>query len=159
MTFSPRDCELMQQALDACEQGIHHGQSPFGALIERDDQVLVATHNHVRAQSDPTAHAEVCAIRHACGHLNTIHLESATIYSTTEPCPMCFTAIHWARIRRIVFGASIADAARFGFNELPVSDSQLKQLGQSPVMVEGGCLADRAIDLFQRWHDRGGQPY
>lgn len=149
----------MQQTLDACAQGIEKGQSPFGALIERDNQILVATHNHVRLHNDPTAHAEVQAIRTACNHLHTIHLDNATIYSTTEPCPMCFTAIHWARIRRIVYGASISDAARFGFNELHVANTELARQGHSPVIVEGGCLCDQAVELFERWQQHGGQPY
>ncbi len=150
---------MMRRALAACARGVEKGQSPFGAVITRGDEILVETHNHVRLRHDPTSHAEVCAIRDACGHSQAIHLEGATIYSTTEPCPMCFTAIHWARIDRIVYGASIADADRFGFNELAISNHDMARLGGSPVRVEAGCLRDEAVALFQKWQDQGGQPY
>lgn len=149
----------MQLALDACRTGVDRGQSPFGACIVRDGEVLSCTHNHVRLNTDATAHAEVSAIRDACQHVNNIHLPGATIYSTTEPCPMCFTAIHWARIDRIVYGARIEDAARFGFNELPITNASLKKLGGAPVQIISDQMRDEAVNLFEYWQKRGGKGY
>lgn len=153
------DRRFMQAALDACQAGIEAGQSPFGACIVRDGQVLVAAHNHVRLTSDATAHAEVHAIRYVCGEVHDVHLPGATIYTTTEPCPMCFAAIHWARIERIVYGATIADATRFGFNELPITNDQLKQLGGCKVEITPSFMRPEALSLFRQWRDRGGKPY
>ena len=106
---------------------------PFGACIVRGGQVLAAAGNQVLARHDPTAHAEVSAIRAACGQLQTHLLEGATIYSTTEPCPMCFAALNWARVATVYYGTGIADVAALGFNELTVSNFQMKELGGSSI--------------------------
>ena len=159
MTQRELDEKFMRVALDACRAGIERGQSPFGAVIVREGAILSATHNHVRLTTDATAHAEVHAIREACRVVGDIHLAGATIYATTEPCPMCFTAIHWARIGRIVYAARIADAADAGFNELPVANATLKQLGGSGVELVPDVLRDESVALFMRWRQRGGAPY
>lgn len=142
-------------ALEVCRRGIAAGQTPFGAAIVRDGEVLAAEHNQVWAARDPTAHAEVQAIRSACSRLGSVHLEGAAIYTTTEPCPMCFSAIHWARIKRIGYGASIADAASFGFNELGIPNRAMKELGGLDVDLVAGLLADEALALFRSWRARG----
>src|SRR5574341_2624438 len=108
----------MRLAIDMARKGAEQGQSPFGACIVRDDEVVACEHNAVLATMDSTAHAEVQAIRTACRALNTIDLSACTIYSTCEPCPMCFGACHWAKISRIVYGAGIDDALRLGFRQL-----------------------------------------
>jgi len=153
------DRRHMQAALDACRKGVEAGQSPFGACIVRDGRILVATHNHVRLTTDATAHAEVHAIRAACAAAGQIHLPGATIYTTTEPCPMCFTAIHWARLDRIVYGATVEDARSFGFNELQITNAQLKKLGVAGVKITPRFMRDEALALFKMWRDRGGEPY
>ncbi len=153
------DLRYMQAALDACRRGIDAGQSPFGACIVREGRILVAAHNHVRLNTDATAHAEVHAIRAACQQVGQIHLPRATIYTTTEPCPMCFTAIHWARLDRIVYGTTVEDARSFGFNELQISNEQMKTLGICGVQITPRFMRDEALALFQLWQDRGGQPY
>jgi len=89
----------MRAALDAARRGVDAGQSPFGCAIVKDGRLLVAAHNTVRLDHDPSAHAEVNAIRRACLAAGGIQLPGATVYATTEPCPMCFTAIHWAKCR------------------------------------------------------------
>lgn len=153
------DEKWMRKALEIAATGVAAGQSPFGACIVRDDKPLAAMHNHVWLNHDATAHAEVMAIRTACAAAEDVHLEGATIYSTTEPCPMCFTAIHWARIHRIVFGASVDDAAIFGFNELPIHNDTLASLGGSTIEIIGGVLRDEAITLFEQWRDHAGRAY
>lgn len=145
------DQHWMKQALEAGFRGVAVGQTPFGACIVRDAEVVACTHNHVWCNTDITAHAEVHCIRQACEKLDTIDLAGCVIYSTTEPCPMCFSAIHWAKISRIVYGASIADAKAFGFSELEIANQQMKALGGSSVDIVGGLMKDQAIDLFRMW--------
>lgn len=151
MTGTP---EFMREAIRRAGDGVAQGGSPFGACIVRDGRVVACEHNRVLQTLDSTAHAEIVAIREACRALGTIDLSGCTIYATTEPCPMCFSAIHWARIPVIAFGARIEDARRFGFNELGISNATLKQLGGSPVILEGDVLRDEALALFERWAAR-----
>jgi guanine deaminase len=154
------DTELMRMALDKAREGVAAGQSPFGACIARDGKVVACEHNRVWQTTDSTAHAEIVAIREACKELKTIDLSGCTIYSTTEPCPMCFSAIHWARMSRIVFGARIEDARSFGFNELAVSNRDFKRLGNSPIVIEQDVLRDEAVSLFKEWASRSDhRPY
>lgn len=148
--FQP-DPQMMQLAIDKCREGIQNGQSPFGACIVRHGEVLAVEHNIVWRTTDCTAHAEVTAIRAACKHAGSIDLSESILYSTTEPCPMCFSASHWARIGTIVYGASIADAAAAGFNELQVSNQDLKRLGKLSVEIIPDFLRDECKALFQLW--------
>ena len=141
----------MRLAIDRARQGMAKGQSPFGACVVRAGQVLSCEHNVVWQTPDATAHAEVTAIRVACMTHKTVKLSGATIYSTTEPCPMCFSAIHWAGITRIVYGASIADAQRAGFNELCISNLDMKRLGNSGIEIVPGVLAEETAALFSQW--------
>jgi tRNA(Arg) A34 adenosine deaminase TadA len=153
------DESFMRLALEACQQGIQRSQSPFGACIVRDGQVLAVAHNHVWHDTDPSAHAEIVCIRQACRRTRSVHLEGATIYSTTEPCPMCFSCIHWTRISRIVYAANIQDAASYGFNELPVSNVTMKQASGSAVELVASVLRDQALALFEEWRKQGGKAY
>lgn len=146
----------MRIAIDKTREGIGAGQSPFGAcIVSRDGKVIACDHNVVWATTDITAHGEVNTIRGACKALGKIDLSGATIYSTTEPCPMCFSAIHWAKIGRIVYGASIADAQAAGFNELTIANTVMKEEGKSPVQIDGGCLREECAALFAEWKNTG----
>lgn len=145
------DERFMRNAIEKAREGLTRGQTPFGAVIVNNDKAIVSSHNLVWQNSDITAHAEIVAIRAACQSLNTIDLSGSTIYSTTEPCPMCFSAIHWAHISRIVFGTSIEDARQAGFNELPITNTELKSMGGSPVEIVGGFLREECAALFKLW--------
>ena len=147
--------EFMQLAIRKAQEGIAAGQSPFGSVIVRDGAVVAATHNTVWLTTDPTAHAEVNCIRTAAAALGTIFLHGCTLYSTTEPCPMCLSAIHWAKIDRVIFGATIADAAGAGFHELHVEAQELARMGGSPLVVEKGLLRDECAALFALWKQAG----
>ena len=148
------DKKFMMQAIAKAKQGVKKGQTPFGACIIKDGRVIACEHNTVFKTMDITAHAEVHAIRVACKKLKTIDLAGCTIYSTCEPCPMCFSACHWARIGRIVYGAKISDAKRFGFNELSISNIQMKEYDKSPLKITSGFLREENIKLFQFWNKR-----
>lgn len=144
----------MRLAIKTAREGMEKGQTPFGAVIVKGSELIVAAHNVVWATTDITAHAEVNAIRLACRKLAAIDLSGCTIYSTTEPCPMCFSAIHWANCDKIVYGAAIADAAAAGFNELSISNRDMKRLGQSRVEVVSDFLRDEAVELFRQFTAR-----
>jgi len=147
---------FMQMAIDKCREGIEKGQTPFAACIVKDGNVLSCDHNIVWESTDITAHGEIHAIRNACKSIGGIDLKGTTIYSTCEPCPMCFTAIHWARIDKIFYGANIADAERFGFNELKVSNHMLKDLGLSNVEIISDFMKNECVELFEYW---GSNPH
>jgi len=154
------DQDYMRLAIRKAQQGIAAGQSPFGSVIVRLGEVIAVTHNSVWRDTDPTAHAEVNCIRAATTALNAIFLHGCVLYSTTEPCPMCLAAIHWAKIERVVFGATIADAARAGFSELAVDAKVLARMGGSPLQVESGLLREECADLFLQWQTSGSaKPY
>lgn len=145
---------LVQSAVDVCRKGIAAGQSPFGASIaDREGRIVFAAHNTVRLTCDPTAHAEINAIRGACAKLGIIDLSGYVMGSTCEPCPMCATAIHWARLDAVVFGATIDDAAHAGFNELLCSCQQVYELGGSKVAATSGVLRNECVSLFDEWKD------
>ena len=145
------EAELMRLAIEKTREGIASGQSPFGSIIVKDGEVVASTHNTVWRDTDPTAHAEVNCLRRAAKALETIDLKGCTLYSTCEPCPMCLAAIHWAKIDRVVFGATIDDAAEAGFHELRVAASTLAEMGGSPLVVEGGLLREECSALFSEW--------
>lgn len=143
--------ELMRQAIARCREGIARGQTPFGCAIARGDRVLAVEHNVVRATTDITAHAEVTALRAACRAVGAIFLDDAVVATTCEPCPMCMAALHWARVKTVYYGASIADAAAAGFNELSLPAADVLRLGGSRVELVPGLLIDECRELFALW--------
>lgn len=149
------DQDYMRLAIEKTREGMAAGQSPFGSVIVKDGKVIAATHNTVWLTGDPTAHAEVNCIRAAAAALQTIFLHGCTLYSTCEPCPMCLSAIHWAKIDRVAFGATIADATTAGFSELHVDAKVLAEMGKSPVRVEDGLLNRECAALFGEWLKSG----
>ena len=142
---------LMQLAVDAARRGIAQGQSPFGCAVSLDGAVVAVAHNRVVATTDVTAHAEVSALRDACRAVGRIDLSGALVASTCEPCPMCLAALHWARVARVYYGATIEDAAGVGFNELRVSAAQLARMGGSGVELVPGVLPRECRDLLAGW--------
>lgn len=150
---------FMKLAIGKALEGVAKGNSPFGACIIKDGEVIACSHNTVLADNDPTCHAEMVAIREACRKLGTHDLSGCTIYSTTEPCPMCFSAIHWARMSGIVFGTRIADVHRLGFSELTISNEAMKESGGSGVKIMPDFLRDECLELLERWDAGGGRTY
>jgi len=150
--------DYMRAAIDQARKSVAGGAGgPFGACIVRDGKVLAVASNHVLMNHDPTAHAEVTAIRQACSELGTHLLEGAEIYSTTEPCPMCFAAIHWARIARVYYGTNIADVDALGFNEMTLSNQQMREIGGSPVEIVPDFQREECVSLLEYWSDLEGK--
>lgn len=151
------DSGFMRRAIARAREGLAAGQTPFGACIVRDGRILATEHNAVWAATDSTAHAEVQAIRTACRVLGTVDLSGSVMYSTCEPCPMCFSAIHWAKISTIVFGARIADARALGFSELTIPAEAMKREGGSPVEIVPDFLREECLALFREFAERPGR--
>jgi tRNA(Arg) A34 adenosine deaminase TadA len=150
--------DLMRIAIDACRRGIQAGQTPFGCAIARDNRILAACHNTVWLTTDITAHAEINAIREACRRTKQISLEGCIVASTCEPCPMCASALHWARVERVYYGATIDDARVIGFNELKMSAETLLSEGSSRVELAGNVQRDECQKLFALWKESKGSP-
>lgn len=147
----------MRAAIAAAEDALPQGDGgPFGACIERGGKILAVAHNTVLRDHDATCHAEMNAIRAISRELQNFDLSGCTVYSTTEPCPMCFSAIHWARIGRIVYSTRIADVQALGFNELSVSNEQLRTLGNSPIQLIGDFVRTEGLALLKSWQTSPG---
>lgn len=146
----------MEYAIRKARQGIKKGQTPFGACIVKSGKVISCAHNIVWKTKNITAHAEIHAIEIACRKLGTVDLSGCIMYSTCEPCPMCFSACHWAKISKIIYGAGITDAKRLGFNELTISNKKMKKLGRSNIELKGNVLKSRALELFKIWSRQEG---
>lgn len=145
--------DFMNEAIAEAAAGVAAGEGgPFGAVVVKDGQVIARGHNQVVAHDDPTAHAEVQAIRAACRALGSFDLSGCEIYATCEPCPMCFAAIHWARLDRVRFGASRADAAAVGFDDDAIY-RVLAGEAEPAFGVEGGVAAEACRAVMRRWRD------
>ncbi|MFQ5952868.1 MAG: nucleoside deaminase [Candidatus Omnitrophota bacterium] len=142
----------MLKAIEEGRSGSSAGAGgPFGVVIVKNGEIIAATHNTVLKDNDPTQHAEIKAISTASKKLSNYDLSGCEMYSTTEPCPMCFTAIHWARISRLFYGTDIEDVRELGFNELTIPAGRMKEMGNSPVEVQGGFLRKECEELLKYW--------
>lgn len=150
----------MEMAVKKAREGVDGGQSPFGAIVVKNGKIVSSSHNTVWRDGDPTAHAEVNAIRQASAALKSIDLSGTVMYTTCEPCPMCLTAIHWAKIDRVVYGATIADADGAGFTELTIAAKEMVRLGGSSLKVDSGLLQKECAELFRYWQTQAkGKSY
>lgn len=129
-------------------KSLHGG--PFGACIVKGKKVLAVARNTVLKNKDATCHAEISAIKLASKKLKNHELKGCEIYSTTEPCPMCFSAIHWAKIDKIYFGTRTSDVKKY-FNELPIADATLKRLGKSKVKILPNVAWEECNNLLKDW--------
>ena len=135
---------------------------PFGACIVQNDKtlgdkIISLERNTVLKDTDPTAHAEIKAIHAATKALKRIDLRDCTIYSTTEPCPMCFSAIHWANIRHIVYGSHIEDVKALGFRELSINNETMKQLSSSQIEISADVEKQACLDLLKYWQSHSNR--
>jgi len=143
---------FMQQAIAEAEEGVLSGGGPFGAVVVKDGEVVAFAHNEVVPSLDPTAHAEVNAIRKACKKLKTFSLEGCVLYTSCYPCMMCHAAIHWARIGRVFYGNSALDAQGIGFDDVAIWDDLLKPSEGRLVQYSSLC-AEEAKVTFQKWEE------
>jgi len=159
--MDPRaDLKLMRQATRLAERGVATNQGgPFGALIVRDGAVVGRGFNRVIGTNDPTAHAEVVAIRQACRKLRTFSLAGCEIYASCEPCPMCLAAIHWARLDRVWYACDRHDAARAGFDDAFLYD-EFERAPTDRRLPVVQAFRDEGLTAFETWLAKGDrQPY
>jgi guanine deaminase len=148
---------FMRRAITLSLEGMARGRGgPFGAVIVRAGRIVGEGSNLVTSALDPTAHAEIVAIRDACGALRTFELRGCEIYTTCEPCPMCLSAIYWARLDRIYYANDRADAARIGFDDAAIYREVARPLDarRLPMIRMLGDEARAAFEAWQRKLDR-----
>jgi guanine deaminase len=145
--------EFMRQAIELATENVTSGRGgPFGAIVVRDGQVIATGANQVTAGNDPTAHAEVVAIRNACQALGTFKLDGCELYTSCEPCPMCLAAIYWARCKAIYYGCSAEDAARAGFDDAFLYAEMKKPAGERSLPITNLCPQE-AAKAFAAWKE------
>ena len=149
MSKTPED--YMREAIALSRDNIHvHGGGPFGAVVVKDGQIIGRGRNQVTTANDPTAHAEVMAIREACQNLGAFSLQGCEIYSSCEPCPMCLSAIYWARIEKIYYGNTQSDAAYIDFDDAFLyKEVKLPRHERAIPLVP--LLRDEAVKVFEEW--------
>ncbi len=142
---------FMRMAVELSRQGMRANEGgPFGAIVVKDGKVVGRGNNRVTSTTDPTAHAEVVAIRDACKNLGTFQLEGCTVYTSCEPCPMCLGAIYWARPDRVFYANTKRDAAEINFDDQFIYEELELELQLRHIPFEQ-LGRDEAIKVFQEW--------
>lgn len=149
------NAEILREAIRLSREKMEANEGgPFGALIVRKGEIIGRGWNRVTSTNDPTAHAEVVAIRDACGRVGTFSLAGCEIYSSCEPCPMCLAAIYWARLEGIYYGASCEDAAVIGFDDAKFYEELRKPVHKRSVVMKQGLRVE-AKEVFEEWLKKG----
>lgn len=148
--LTPQD--YMRRAIQLAVENARDGRGgPFGCVIARNNMIVAEGSNLVTSTNDPTAHAEVVAIRKACSALNTFQLDRCELYTSCEPCPMCLGAIYWARPARVYFGATALEAAAAGFDDSFIYEQLQLPAEQRRIPMER-LLAEEALQAFTEWN-------
>lgn len=142
--------EFMREAIRLSRESVKTGGGPFGAVIVKDGKIIAAASNKVTQDNDPTAHAEVYAIRMAAKKLKTFNLSGCEIYTSCEPCPMCFGAVYWARLDKLYFANSKKDAKKIGFDDSFIYEEIKLPFGERKI-PNIQMLRDEAIEAFKDW--------
>ena len=151
--FTQEDREFMQMAIELSIENIDNGGGPFGAVIVRNGKLISKGANRVVPNNDPTAHAEVVAIRRACAELNTFDLSGCTVYTSCEPCPMCLSALYWAGVDRIFYGNTKSDAKAINFDDSFIYD-QIALSNSERAIPCINIMRDEALAGFKAWSDK-----
>jgi tRNA(Arg) A34 adenosine deaminase TadA len=151
--FSLEDRRFMQMAIELSIANIDSGGGPFGAVIVRNGKVVAKGANRVVPDNDPTAHAEVVAIRNACRELKTYDLSGCVVYTSCEPCPMCLSALYWAGIERICYANTKRDAAAIDFDDSFIYDQLRLDYDRRSIQCEH-FMRNEALEAFRKWEDK-----
>lgn len=144
----------MQEAIRLSVEMMRAGKGgPFGAVVVRDGEIVSRGWNQVASTNDPTAHAEIVAIREACRKTGAFLLEGAELYASCEPCPMCLSAAYWSRIERVYYGASRADAAEAGFLDEMIYEELAREAGNRRIPCIG-LAREQALAAFREWKQK-----
>jgi len=142
--------EFLQEAIRLAEESIANGGGPFAALVVREGKVIGRGNNRVTLNNDPTAHAEVQAIRDACKNIGDFQLSGCELYVNCEPCPMCLAAAYWARVDAVYYAASAADAAEAGFDDVVIRNEIRQEPNERQLNMQQ-ALREEAQPTFTRW--------
>ncbi|WP_289023601.1 nucleoside deaminase [uncultured Salegentibacter sp.] len=146
---------FLKRAIQLAEEGMDKGSGgPFGAVIVKNGEIIAESSNRVTSTNDPTAHAEVAAIRQACGKLENFQLEDCILYTSCEPCPMCLGAIYWARPNKVYYALSREDAANIGFDDQFVYDEIALKMDQRKIPFIN-MMREEGLPVFQKWEAKG----
>lgn len=141
----------MLEAIALSRKGVENNEGgPFGCIVVKGDEIVGRGNNRVTSTNDPTAHAEVVAVRDACRNLNTFQLEGCEIYTSCEPCPMCLGALYWARVERIFYGNTRHDAAAIDFDDSMIYEEITKSLEERKIPIKSICR-EEALKVFEMW--------
>lgn len=145
--------KFMQKAIDLSIESIKNNGGPFGAVIVKDNKIIALSSNSVTKDNDPTAHAEINAIRKAAAKLGSFDLSGCEIYSSCEPCPMCLGAIYWARLDKLYFANSKEDAKNIGFDDSFIYEEIQKPFENRNIKTKQ-IMRNKAIIAFKQWQDK-----
>lgn len=145
------DIKFMKRAIELAKEGMNSNSGgPFGAVVVKDEKIVAEGFNIVTSTNDPTAHAEVTAIRNACKKLGTFQLNDCIIYTSCEPCPMCLGAIYWARPKAVFYGCNKLDAAKIDFDDQFIYEELDKPIGDRSIKFVQ-ILQSEAQEAFNEW--------
>jgi len=145
--------EFMKRAIELSVESVNKGGGPFGSVIVKDNKIIADGSNKVTLTNDPTAHGEIVAIREACKKLNNFSLNGCELYSTCEPCPMCLSAIYWARINKIYFANTREDARKIDFDDSLIYSELQKNINERKIpMIQ--IMRDEALKAFELWNKK-----
>ncbi len=149
--MTDQQIEWMREAIRLSEKGMQSNEGgPFGCVIVRNNEIIGRGNNKVTSTNDPTAHAEVTAIRDACSRLNTYDLRDCEIYTSCEPCPMCLGAIYWAKLKKVYYACTRTDAADIGFSDDFIYHEIVKELDQRAIPIEQ-MIREEGMVIFSAW--------
>lgn len=152
--MTERDKYFMRRAIKLAEKGMDkNAGGPFGAVIVKDNKIIAEGFNRVTSTNDPTAHAEMVAIRKACKKLGSFQLDDCIIYTSCEPCPMCFGAIYWARPAKVFYACDKKDAAKIDFDDQFIYD-ELDKNNKKKQIKFIRILEKEALKVFEKWADK-----
>ena len=143
----------MNRAIELSIENINKGGGPFGCVVVKNNKIIAEGSNKVTLTNDPTAHGEIVAIRQACKKLNNFNLRGSELYSTCEPCPMCLSAIYWARIDKIYYANTRADAQKIDFDDSRIYSELLKDITKRKIpMIQ--IMRNEALKAFELWEKK-----
>jgi len=145
--------QFMLKAIELSKKSVENGGGPFGAVIVKDGKIIAEASNSVTKDNDPTAHAEINAIRLAAKKIGTFDLSGCEIYTSCEPCPMCLGAIYWARLDKIYFANTKLDAEKIGFSDQFIYNELQKPIDQRNIPTIQ-ILRDKALEAFKMWQEK-----
>ncbi len=143
----------MKKAIEISKKSVQNGGGPFGAVIVKDGKIIASSNNKVTINNDPTAHAEVMAIRKACKKLKTFDLSGCELYASCEPCPMCLSSMYWAHIERYYYANQKEDAKRIGFDDNFIYD-ELDKKPEDRFIPREQIMHEEALTAFKMWEEK-----